>query len=193
MTAACVLRSGSIYTAMWVERLQRQVERHLGPERFVCLSDVDVRLIGATTSNPFFALVSPLVSRSQIFEFKVLSQEDVLTLLRRALADPERGLGEHTVDVTDESLNFLADVCDGDARRALNALEIGVLSIAGSGDTFDLIVAQDSIQKKAVQYDEDAHYDAASAFIKSMRGSDPDGWFALDSGPSGDRLLRGRC
>ncbi len=161
----------------------------------VLLPDVEagvVRLIGATTSNPFFALVSPLVSRSQVFEFKSLSREDVLGLMRRALSDPERGLGQHQVAVTDEALSFLAEVCDGDARRALNALEIAVLSVVGhvsnlpgqlhtaetgrleTCPTVDLFIAQESIQKKAVQYGDDEHYDAASAFIKSIRGSDPD-------------------
>ncbi len=152
----------------------------------VLLPDVEagvVRLIGATTSNPFFSLVSPLVSRSQVFEFRPLSKDDVLTLLRRALRDHERGLGsyvdQYQLEVTDEALDFLAEVSDGDARRALNALEIGVLSLAeqaraGRPAVFDLGVAQDSIQKKAVQYGDDEHYDAASALIKSMRGSDPD-------------------
>ncbi len=166
----------------------------------VLLPDVEsgvVRLIGATTSNPFFALVSPLVSRSQVFEFRSLSREDVLGLMQRALSDRDRGLGQHAVTLTDEALSFLAEVCDGDARRALNALEIAVLSVAphkhdapasgrttndadlslarrASDNVVDLTIAQESIQKKAVQYGDDEHYDAASAFIKSIRGSDPD-------------------
>lgn len=155
----------------------------------VLLPDVEagvVRLIGATTSNPFFALVSPLVSRSQVFEFKSLSREDILGLLKRALSDRERGLGQHQATVSDEALLFLAEVCDGDARRALNALEIAVLSVVdhvsnvreagrdGNVSHVDLLVVQESIQKKAIQYGDDEHYDAASAFIKSMRGSDPD-------------------
>jgi putative ATPase len=156
-----------------------ELHRFNRAQQDVLLPDVEagvVRLVGATTANPFFSLVSPLVSRSQIFEFKPLSHDDVLALLRRALCDRERGLGERQVQATDEALNFLADVSDGDARRALNALEIGVLSISGTRRAFDLAVAQESIQKKAIQYDRtgDDHYDAASALIKSMRGSDPD-------------------
>ena len=153
----------------------------------VLLPDVEegiVTLIGATTQNPFFSLVSPLVSRSRVFELKPLERADVLTLLRRALADHERGLGGKNIRVTDEALEFLAEVSDGDARRALSALEVGALSLTGSptgsqtdaGHVLDLTVAQDSIQKKAIHYDAagDEHYDAASALIKSMRGSDPD-------------------
>ncbi len=140
----------------------------------VLLPDVEsgvVRLIGATTENPFFSLVSPLVSRSQVFEFQAVSADEVLAVLKRALTDRERGLGSLDVSATDEALSFLADVSDGDVRRALTALEIGAYSVAGG--QIDLQVAQESIQKKAIQYDDDTHYDAASALIKSMRGSDP--------------------
>jgi len=162
----------------------------------VLLPDVEhgvVILIGATTANPFFSLVSALISRSQVFEFKSLTQADILSLLNRAISDRERGLGRHDVEYAPDALEFLADICDGDARRALTALEIGVLSLAsmkaphpgpppgkrGEGEkkpVFDLAVAQESIQKKAIVYDNkgDQHYDVASAFIKSMRGSDPD-------------------
>lgn len=166
----------------------------------VLLPDVEegvVTLIGATTQNPFFSLVSPLVSRSRVFEFQSLTRDDVLGLLRRALADRERGLAEHHVTCQDEALEFLAEICDGDARRALSALEIGVLSIVGTPQVFDLAVAQESIQKKAIQYDAagDEHYDAASAFIKSMRGSDPDAaiyWLArmLEAGEEPRFLAR---
>jgi putative ATPase len=166
----------------------------------VLLPDVEdgiVTLIGATTQNPFFSLVSPLVSRSRVFEFKALTRDDVLGLLRRALADSERGLGATGIRASEESLEFLAEICDGDARRALSALEIGVLSLGGSGEVFDLAVAQESIQKKAIQYDGagDEHYDAASAFIKSMRGSDPDAaiyWLArmLEAGEDPRFLAR---
>ncbi len=138
-------------------------------------------LIGATTQNPFFALNSPLVSRSQVFTFEPLSREEIKVLLHRALEDKERGLGRFDVRITDEALDFLAEMSDGDARRALSALEIGVLSLVGGQGSacraeFTLDVAQDSIQRKALDYDAtgDAHYDVASAFIKSMRGSDPD-------------------
>ena len=175
-----------------------ELHRFNRTQQDVLLPDVEdgiVRLIGATTANPFFSLVSPLVSRSQIFEFKPLSHLEVLTLLRWALKDSERGLGQYNVKATEESLNFLAEISDGDARRSLNALEVGILSAAESGETFDLEAAQDSIQKKAVQYGDDEHYDAASAFIKSMRGSDPDAaiyWLArmLEAGEDPRFLAR---
>lgn len=144
----------------------------------VLLPDVEegvVTLIGATTANPFFSLVSALVSRSQVFEFQPLEQSEVRGLLDRALADRERGLGALGIEATDEALDFLAEVSDGDARRALTALEIGVRSLPPGG-RFDLAAAQESIQKKALLYDAagDQHYDVISAFIKSIRGSDPD-------------------
>ena len=144
----------------------------------VLLPDVEsgvVRLIGATRENPFFSLVSPLVSRSQVFEFKPVDSAAVRSVLERALADSERGLGKLGVTATDEALDFLAEVSDGDVRRGLTALEIGALSVSSEEvATIDLEIAQESIQKKAIQYDDDTHYDAASALIKSMRGSDPD-------------------
>lgn len=144
----------------------------------VLLPDVEsgvVRLIGATTENPFFSLVSPLVSRSQVFEFKPVDSAAVRSVLERALTDLERGLGKLGVSATDEALDFLAEVSDGDVRRGLTALEIGALSVSSKeAATVDLEIAQESIQKKAIQYDDDTHYDAASALIKSMRGSDPD-------------------
>ncbi len=156
-----------------------ELHRFNRTQQEVMLPDVEagvVSLIGATTANPFFSLVSPLVSRSQVFEFRGLSHADVRGLLERALVDRERGLGCDRDRITEEALDFLAEVSDGDARRALNALEVAVLSTAENGQTVDLAAAQDSIQKKATQYDAtgDEHYDAASAFIKSMRGSDPD-------------------
>ena len=168
----------------------------------VLLPDVEsgvVRLIGATTANPFFSLVSPLVSRSQIFEFQPLQTSDIRQLLDRALTDTEHGLGRFEVTATEEALGFLAEVADGDARRALNALEIGVFSIASGGtDTervLELDVAEESVQKKAVHYDDDMHYDAASALIKSLRGSDPDAaiyWLArmLEAGEDPRFLAR---
>lgn len=162
----------------------------------VLLPDVEsgvVRLIGATTENPFFSLVSPLVSRSQVFEFQPVPADEVLTVLRRALADTDRGLGALPVTVTDEALAFLAEVSDGDVRRALTALEIGAHSVQ-EGE-ISLQVAQESIQKKALQYGDDMHYDAASALIKSMRGSDPDAavyWLArmLEAGEDPRFLAR---
>ncbi|WP_397570329.1 replication-associated recombination protein A [Schlesneria sp. T3-172] len=145
----------------------------------VLLPDVEdgiVSLVAATTANPFFALISPLLSRSQIFELQPLSTEDVVYLLEAALKDAVRGLGAKKVTATPEALKFLATVCDGDARRALTALEIGVLSLDPKTAEFDLAAAEESIQKKQIRYDADGddHYDAASAMIKSIRGSDPD-------------------
>jgi putative ATPase len=145
----------------------------------VLLPDVEegrVILLGTTTQNPFFAVNSPLLSRSQIFTFEPLSRDDIRTVLRRALADRERGLGDVPVEMTPEALDFLAEISDGDARRALTALEVGVLSTEERPVRFTREVAQESIQRKALDYDAtgDAHYDVTSAFIKSMRGSDPD-------------------
>ena len=177
-----------------------ELHRFNRTQQDVLLPDVEagvISLIGATTANPFFSLVSPLVSRSQIFEFQSLSRADVLTLLKRALNDTERGLGQTGVEVTDEALDFLADISAGDARQSLNALEIGVLSVVDSGRILDLDVAQESIQKKAIRYDQngDEHFDAASALIKSMRGSDPDAaiyWLArmLEAGEDPRFLAR---
>jgi putative ATPase len=183
-------------TTLFVDELHRFNRT----QQEVMLPDVEagvVALIGATTANPFFSLVSPLISRSQVFEFQALSRQHVRDLLQRALTDSERGLGQYQTQVTDEALTFLAEVSDGDARRALNALEVAVLSTVESKQTVDLVVAQDSIQKKAIQYDAtgDEHYDAASALIKSMRGSDPDAaiyWLArmLEAGEDPRFLAR---
>ncbi len=165
-----------------------EVHRFNRAQQDVLLSDVEdgvVILIGATTENPFFALNAPLVSRSQIFRFEPLSEADIKTLLARAMADKERGLGRYHLAVADEALDHWATTSDGDARRALAALEIAVLSQVSDPHAppeeagkiaVDLAVAEESIQQKAIVYDGtgDEHYDAASAFIKSMRGSDPD-------------------
>ena len=159
-----------------------EIHRFNKAQQDVLLPDVEegtVIMIGATTHNPFFTITSPLVSRSQIFEFKPLTTEQVKTVVRAALADAERGLGTYNVEIDEDVLDFIAETSDGDARRALNALEVGVMTTAPGADgvvRFTLAVAEDSIQKKAIVYDrdEDSHYDAASAFIKSMRGSDPD-------------------
>ena len=169
------LASGGKQTILFIDELH-----HFSKvQQDVLLPDVEsgvVSLIGATTSNPFFSLVSALISRSQIFEFQALTADEIRTLMHRALQDDKRGLARYSVEVEAEALDFLIEVCDGDARRSLNALEIGVLSLYGQDRVFDLEVAQESIQKKAIQYDQDgdAHYDSASALIKSMRGSDPD-------------------
>ncbi|MCU0702672.1 MAG: replication-associated recombination protein A [Fimbriiglobus sp.] len=237
-----------------------EIHRFNRSQQDVLLPDVEegvVILIGATTQNPFFAINTPLLSRSQIFTFEPLTREHIATVIRRALADTERGLGDTPVTLTDDALAFLCEACDGDARRALTALEIGVksatvpLSAGGEGlgmrgtgeanhptsplegevaDTaggggrgvkrqadpppgsrsartdlplkggggqpqssasilFDLQLAQDSIQRKVLDFDPtgDTHYDVASAFIKSLRGSDPQAgvyWLArmLESG-----------
>jgi len=135
-----------------------------------------ITLIGATTHNPFFFINTPLTSRSQIFQLEALSEADIIALLRRALTDA-RGLGDLRITADDEALAHLARVCEGDARKALNALEIAALTTHADGEGRVLItaaVAEESIQKKAVVYDnEDGHYDTISAFIKSVRGSDP--------------------
>jgi putative ATPase len=159
-----------------------EIHRFNKSQQDVLLPDVEsgvVRLIGATTHNPFFFVNSPLVSRSQIFELTPLSEEAVLELTRRALGDAERGLGLMKIRADDEALRHLAKVADGDARKALNSLEIAALTTPPNetGEIhIDLSVAEQCIQKKAIVYDGDgdAHYDTISAFIKSMRGSDVD-------------------
>jgi len=159
-----------------------EIHRFNKAQQDVLMPDVEeanVILIGATVYNPFFSIVSPLVSRSLVLELKPLKKENVLKILTSALKNKERGLGKLKIKAKKKALSFLAEVCDGDARRALNALEIGVLTSPAASDGyihFDLSVAQESIQKKIVLYDRegDAHYDTASAFIKAMRGSDPD-------------------
>jgi len=180
-----------------------EIHRFTRNQQDVLLGDVErgiVTLIGATTENPFFSVNSPLVSRSQIFQFEALGEEDIKSVLRRAIADKERGYGELNLQVTVDALKHWAVMSDGDARRALTALEIAVLSSrsefrvpssesAASESSnselatpnselirIDLPTAEQSIQQKAIVYDGtgDEHYDAISALIKSMRGSDPD-------------------
>ena len=198
-----------------------EIHRFNRSQQDVLLPDVEegvVILIGATTQNPFFAINTPLLSRSQIFTFEALTREHIATVINRALTDTERGLGDTPVTLTPDALAFLCEACDGDARRALTALEIGVKSMLASGGrqppgsgrtgdvsrlgdehqgadaprspvVFDLALAQDSIQRKVLDFDPtgDTHYDLASAFIKSLRGSDPQAgvyWLArmLESG-----------
>src|SRR3954469_10580602 len=158
-----------------------EIHRFNKAQQDVLLPDVEagvVRLIGATTHNSFFFVNSPLVSRSQIFELRPLSGEELFALLQRSLKDLERGLGYMKIEAQETALRHLAKLSDGDARKALNSLEIAALTTAPGSDgivRIDLTVAEQSIQKKAVVYDdEDAHYDTISAFIKAMRGSDPD-------------------
>lgn len=145
----------------------------------VLLPDVEagcITLIGTTTQNPFFAINSPLLSRSSIFSFATLDRAAIRSLILRALADKERGLGNIPVEIDEDALAFLAEASDGDARRALTALEVGVLSTTDRPVRFTRALAEESIQQKAIVYDAtgDEHYDVASAFIKSLRGSDPD-------------------
>lgn len=143
------------------------------------VEDGTLVLIGATTENPYFEVNSALLSRSIIFELKPLSRDDIRELLRRAVTDPERGMGSYHPVLDETAAEFLADVSGGDARSALNALELAVLTTPKDADGqihITLDVAQECIQKRAVRYDRqgDQHYDTISAFIKSMRGSDPD-------------------
>jgi putative ATPase len=189
-----------------------EIHRFNRAQQDILLPDVEAGLIllaGATTENPFFAVNSPLISRSQIFQFSPISEEDIRTLIRRAIADKERGFGALNIRLDDDALNLWATMSDGDARRALMALEVAVLSMEKEGTKpprhegtegtetttpssslptsvpwslraspihITLDVAEQSIQRKAIVYDAtgDEHYDAASALIKSMRGSDPD-------------------
>ena len=143
------------------------------------VEDGTLVLIGATTENPYFEVNGALISRSIIFELKPLEKEDIKKLLLRAVTDTKKGLGSYQAVLEEDALEFLADISGGDARAALNALELGVLTTARSGDGkihIDLETASECIQKRVVRYDKtgDQHYDTISAFIKSMRGSDPD-------------------
>ncbi|MDH4162702.1 MAG: replication-associated recombination protein A [Nitrospirota bacterium] len=157
-----------------------EIHRFTRVQQDALLPDVEqgtVTLIGASTQNPFFAIIPALSSRSQIFEFKPLQVDHLQAILTRALNDVERGLGAVAVTVTEEARDLIIARSNGDARKALNALELGVLSTPPALDgriTYDLAVAEESIQQRALAYDEDEHYDTISAFIKSMRGSDPD-------------------
>jgi len=173
------LATGGGRTVLFID----EIHRFSRAQQDVLLDDVEAGvliLIGATTENPYFSINSPLISRSTVFRFEPLSEEDVLGLLRASIADSERGLGRYDIAADENALKFLAVMCDGDARRALTALEVGVLSQAASDRRakikFNLEVAKESIQQKAIDYDGtgDTHYDLASALQKSMRGSDPD-------------------
>jgi len=177
------LAGGGQRTLLFID----EIHRFNKAQQDALLPDVEegvVTLVGATTSNPFFAVNSALVSRSQIFEFQPLSPDEIKSVIRRALADKEHGLGQYDVHMHDDALEFLAQVADGDARRALSALEVGVLSSVGNalrgvpGATIDFTrdLAAESVQRKAGAYDGtgDEHYDIISALIKSVRGSDPD-------------------
>jgi len=156
-----------------------EIHRFNRAQQDVLLPDVEngtIVLVGATTENPFFSINSALVSRSRVFQFTPLSHDDIHVLIERALRDKERGLGRRRVVLDPDALEFLIETSDGDARRALSALEIGVLSSDDQLVHFTRKLAEESVQRKAVQYDRmgDAHFDSISALIKSIRGSDPD-------------------
>lgn len=158
-----------------------EIHRFNKAQQDVLIPEVErasVILIGATTHNPFFSIVSPLISRSMIFELKPLKDEEIKSILRQAVED-ERGLKDYNLNLSSEAIDFIVAQADGDARRALNALEIGATTTSPDekGEiNFDLKVAQECMQKKLLRYDkdEDVHYDVSSAYIKSIRGSDPD-------------------
>ena len=173
------LATGAGRTVLFVD----EIHRFNRAQQDVLLDDVEsgvIVLIGATTENPYFSVNGPLISRSTVFRFEPLSVEDVVQLLQWALCDVERGLGALAIEADPAALRFLAQMADGDGRKALTALEVGVRSQAAGAEggpiRFDLEVARESIQEKAILYDDtgDTHYDLASAFQKSMRGSDPD-------------------
>lgn len=144
------------------------------------VEDGTLILIGATTENPYFEVNGALISRSRVFELKSLENDDIKELIRRAVYDRERGMGSYDAVIEEDALEFLSDVSNGDARAALNAIELGVMTTERNAEDgkihIDMEVAQECIQKRAVRYDKngDNHYDTISAFIKSMRGSDPD-------------------
>jgi putative ATPase len=179
------LRSAGRKTILFVD----EIHHFNKAQQDILLPDVEsgnLRLIGATTYNPFFYVNSALVSRSQVFQLESLKVQQLEQLIDRALADKDRGLGNHTVRIDPEARTHLAKLADGDARKCLNALEVGVLTTPPDKKQvihFTLAVAEDSIQQKAIVYDKkgDAHYDTISAFIKSMRASDEKGaiyWLA---------------
>ncbi|MGL6196079.1 MAG: replication-associated recombination protein A [Thermoguttaceae bacterium] len=165
-----------------------EIHRFNKAQQDVLLPEVEngvVILVGATTENPYFTINNALLSRSRIFQFEPLSRDDIKTLLLRAVQDKQRGLGKYPIEITEEALEYLAEISDGDARSALSALEIGVLSSVESEVTgsvskqkinFTRELAAESVQRKVIAYDRDgdSHYDTISALIKSIRGSDPD-------------------
>ena len=144
------------------------------------VEDGTVILIGATTENPYFEVNSALISRSTVFRLNPLTEEDIAKLIRRAVTDKEQGMGVYNAEISEEAVHFLADMAEGDARNALNAVELGILTTepdpADGRIHITLQVAEECIQRRNIKYDKDGdnHYDIISAFIKSMRGSDPD-------------------
>ena len=177
------VRTGGARTLLFVD----EIHRFNKSQQDVLLHDVEegiVILVGATTSNPFFAVNRALVSRSQVFEFEPLSEQDIVILLQRAIEDPQRGLGRWDIEVHEGTLEQIAKICDGDARRALTTLEVAVLSSVGDRVELTMRLIAESAQRKIIDYDAtgDGHYDTASALIKSIRGSDPDAalyWLAV--------------
>lgn len=171
-------RSRSVKTILFLD----EIHRFNKLQQDALLPDVEegnIVLIAATIENPFFYVNSALLSRSQVFELKPLDEKEIITILKNALKDKERGLGSINISIQDEALKHIARMSEGDARRALTALEVAALTTEPGKDgiiEIDLKIAEQSIQKKAIVYDKrgDQHYDTISAFIKSMRGSDPD-------------------
>lgn len=171
-------RSRSVKTILFLD----EIHRFNKLQQDALLPDVEegnIVLIAATIENPFFYVNSALLSRSQVFELKTLDEKEIITILKNALKDKERGLGSINISIQDEALKHIARMSEGDARRALTALEVAALTTEPGKDgivEIDLKTAEQSIQKKAIVYDKrgDQHYDTISAFIKSMRGSDPD-------------------
>lgn len=169
-----------------------EIHRFNRSQQDALLPDVEagtISLVGATTSNPFFSVNGALLSRSQIFELHPLTEEDIAELLNRALRDPERGFGKLNIDVESDAIAFCAKIAEGDARRALNAIEVAILSSNQFPVKLSVPLMQESMQKKILQFDPsgDQHYDMASALIKSIRGSDVDAslyWLAraIESG-----------
>jgi putative ATPase len=175
------LGSGGQRTVLFLD----EIHHFNRAQQDILLPDVEsgqILLVGATTENPFFSVNSPLISRSQIFQFTALTEDEIRVLVQRAVTDKERGFGYIPITIDDKALDLWATMSDGDARRALMALEVAVLSAQSeirdpkSEIHITLDIAEQSMQRKAIVYDGtgDAHYDAASALIKSMRGSDPD-------------------
>jgi putative ATPase len=190
-------KGGMFRTVLFVD----EVHRWSKAQQDVLLPAVEegtVTLIGATTENPYFSLVTPLLSRSILLRLEPLAEEDVRRLLKRALTDEDRGLGKMGVEISNEALTHLIEVAGGDARVALTGLDASVLAARAAGeDTVTLELAADAVQKKAIVYDRqgDAHYDVISAFIKSIRGSDPDAtlfWLArmLEAGEDARYIAR---
>lgn len=182
-----------------------EIHRFNRAQQDVLLDDVEhgiITLIGATTENPFFSVNSPLISRSTMFKFESLSIEDITELLKRAITDKDRGLGKINIEADEKALEFIAVMSDGDARKALSGLEVGIKSQNRHTNSdkilFDLDLAKESIQKKSINYDGtgDSHYDLASALQKSIRGSDPDAaiyWLArLIAGGEDPRFIARR-